>query len=84
MKRVGLFCYFIVLAVLAHAKDAYLVDMHQSPNAKMHTIAFDSVRWTEGFWAERYDQTCTVTLHDLTLIWTRPTLGALHLRLSTI
>lgn len=37
----------------------------QSPHASMRAVTFDSVRWTKGFWAERYEQTRTVTLRRL-------------------
>jgi len=50
---------------LSGANSTYLVDMHDSPKAKLHPVDFDSVHWTEGFWAERYAQTCNVTLRRL-------------------
>lgn len=65
MKKIVLAVGMVVLAGAACAKDAYLVDTSISPYAKMRPVAFDSVSWTKGFWAERYDQTCKVTLHRL-------------------
>ncbi len=52
------------LAVCAVADDN-IVKIDQSPHANMHGVDFDSVRWTEGFWAERYEQTRKVTLRRL-------------------
>ena len=65
MKMMALFLCVTVLAGLTSAEDVYLVDMHESPYAKMRPVAFDAVHWTEGFWAERYDQTCKVTPRTL-------------------
>ncbi len=65
MKKIIAIVAFVVLIRLANAHEACLVDTSESPNAKMRPIAFDSVNWTEGFWAARYDQTCHVTLRRL-------------------
>ena len=45
--------------------DYAIVKTGQSPHASMHAVAFDSVRWTKGFWADRYQQTHEVTLRRL-------------------
>ncbi len=42
-----------------------LVDTSRSPNAQLRPFSLDAVHWTEGFWAERYDQSQDVTLRKL-------------------
>jgi hypothetical protein len=36
------------------AADRALVDTSASPNAKLYMVDLDDVRWTDGFWAERF------------------------------
>ncbi len=33
-----------------------------SPHCTVRSVDLDSVRWTEGLWAQRFEQTCEVTL----------------------
>jgi DUF1680 family protein len=51
-------CSLLALSVRA----ADVTDVSQSPAAKVHAIGVDEVRWTEGFWADRY-----ATLRDHSL-----------------
>lgn len=44
---------------------AEIIKLDQSPHAAMRPVPFESVHWTNGFWAERYQQTRTVTLRRL-------------------
>lgn len=55
----------VALGSLSLTNGAEIVKTDQSPHAGMRPVAFDSVRWTEGFWAERCEQTRTVTLRRL-------------------
>lgn len=65
MKKSMMVIGIATLAGLAHGHEAFLVDMSRSPHVKMRPIAFGSVNWTEGFWAQRYGQTREVTLRRL-------------------
>ncbi len=49
----------------AGAERTYLMDMHKTPHAQLRPVDFNAVTWTDGFWAERYDQTCEITLKKL-------------------
>jgi DUF1680 family protein len=58
-------CYLIVVGCSLLAlpmRAAEVTDVSQSPAAKVHAIGVDEVRWTEGFWADRY-----ATLRDRSL-----------------
>lgn len=58
----GLFCGLAV----SYAQDKALVDTHQSPFAKLHGVDMGAVRWTEGFWADRF-AVCAETM--VPLLW---------------
>lgn len=55
----------LTLGLAAQGICADIVKLDQSPHAALHPVSFDSVRWTGGFWAQRYQQTRTVTLRRL-------------------
>ena len=40
--------------VLNQAQGSEVVDWAESPHAKLQPIALNDVRWTEGFWADRF------------------------------
>ena len=42
-----------------------LVDTRNSPHANLRSVGLDEVRWTRGFWAERFQQAREVTLPHL-------------------
>jgi len=65
MKKIAVISGLVVLAGLVNADEFCLVDMGEHPRVKLQPIDFGSVSWTEGFWAERYEQTCKVTLQRL-------------------
>lgn len=44
--------------------DGYIVDHRHSPHAKLRPLPYDAVTWTKGFWADRFNQTATVTLDE--------------------
>jgi uncharacterized protein len=52
ISRVGL---LLVFACGFTAAAAGLVDNSASPHAKVRTVGLDEVRWTQGFWAGRFD-----------------------------
>jgi len=46
-------------------QDFGLIKTAKSPYARLRSVDLASVRWTEGFWADRFRQTCEVTLPRL-------------------
>lgn len=46
-------------------QDFGLIKTAKSPYARLRSVNLASVRWTEGFWADRFRQTCEVTLPRL-------------------
>ena len=57
----------ILLVVLSglkpvHAADHQLVNTSQSPHVRMRNVDLDAVRWTEGFWADKFQLCRTATL----------------------
>src|SRR5512140_144308 len=59
----------------APANPAYVVDYSHSPHAALRPLPFDAVRWTEGFWADRYRQLCDVTLDESWKLLADPAAG---------
>jgi uncharacterized protein len=60
----------VLLPALATAAESRLgpapiVRNSESPFAKLQSVDLPSVRWTDGFWADRYRQTAGVTLRTL-------------------
>jgi len=48
------FCFFLVLPVLLKSQDKGLVNTAHSAFASLTGVDMGAVRWTEGFWAERF------------------------------
>ncbi len=46
------------------AEGAYVVAHQRSPHTPLRPLPLDAVQWTHGFWAERYQQLCDVTLDE--------------------
>jgi uncharacterized protein len=44
---------------------AHIVNTAASPQATLQSVPLDAVRWTEGFWAERYQQACETSVEVL-------------------
>lgn len=78
MRRKTGICWVVLFATIAISnagrswsgeavggRDGYIVDLGQSPHAAMQNVPLTSVRWTGGFWAERYRQAHEVTLRRL-------------------
>ena len=49
----------------ARATDSAVVDDQHSPFAQVRSVGLSEVRWTGGFWADRYDQCRTVMIPSL-------------------
>src|SRR5665647_381808 len=45
---------FLLVGSNCFAQDKSLVNTSQSPYAKLKSINMEDVRWTTGFWAERF------------------------------
>jgi len=65
MNKITALSVTAVFTGWVYAGNIYLVDTHRSPYAQMWPVEFDSVKWTEGFWAERARQAQTVSLRKL-------------------
>ena len=55
--------------------EALVVDTSRSPNARVRSVPLDSVRWTEGYWTERWRQNGEVTLPVLWELLADPDAG---------
>jgi uncharacterized protein len=51
----NVFSAFLLLLPFATAAEPGVVDTTASPFAKIHTVGLDEVRWTKGFWADRFE-----------------------------
>jgi hypothetical protein len=69
----GLVLLCLSMAALAGARG--IIDTTSSPYAKLRSVDFDSVRWTEGFWAKRFGQCKEVTLPHLYKLAAHPNYG---------
>jgi len=74
MRRLSITLTFVLIAVLLSAtpsraetanRDYGIIKNQDSPLAKLRSVDLKDVRWTEGFWAERFVQTRDVTLPRL-------------------
>jgi len=45
--------------------DGGIIKNQSSPHAKLHSVDLQSVRWTGGFWAEKFEKTAAITLPRL-------------------
>lgn len=68
MKNKALLCGILWIAVLlaAKAQNKGLTNTLKSPYANMHQVDLDDIRWTRGFWADRF-KVCTDSM--LTNMW---------------
>jgi DUF1680 family protein len=48
-----------------HNCDGPLIDNTRSPHCRLRSLPLGAVRWTDGFWADRFEQACRVTLPRL-------------------
>ena len=69
MKTVTLLQLFFMARVLAvshaWAADQPVVDDQHSPFAQVRSVGLSEVRWTAGFWADRYELCRTVMIPSL-------------------
>jgi len=55
--------------------DCGVIKNQDSPHAKLKSVNLNDVRWTDGFWAQRFAQTCDVTLPKLWELASDPEMG---------
>jgi len=55
----------LVLPMLCAAAGTHVADTSSSPHAKLRSLPVEAVRWTDGFWAERFERCRTVTLPEM-------------------
>jgi len=66
-------CFATLLsAVGALAGGKGVIDTSKSPYVKIRTLDHDAVRWTEGFWAERFDLCRTVMVPNMYRVMMNP------------
>ncbi|MHC4559321.1 MAG: beta-L-arabinofuranosidase domain-containing protein [Planctomycetota bacterium] len=74
MRRLSIILAVLYFAVLFNCvssradtanRDYGVIKNQASPHIKLRSINLRDVHWTEGFWAERFVQTCDVTLPRL-------------------
>lgn len=65
MKNIALLLGLIASAMLVLAEDTFILDLDKSQHVIMRPTTTDAVTWTDGFWAQRYQQTREVTLKKL-------------------
>ncbi len=66
MKKIVLsiaFSSFLLGGLFAQSKG--MVDTSQSPYVKVKTLGMDQVKWTDGFWADKFDLAQKVTIPTL-------------------
>ena len=56
-------------------RDCGLIKNQESPHATLRSVDLRSVRWTKGFWADRFEQCRTVTLPRLLELAADPGMG---------
>lgn len=62
-------------ASVAIAQTRGLTNTTKSPYAKMHCVDLDDVKWTTGFWAERFDVCKDTMLYNMWDIFDNPELS---------
>ena len=60
-----LFLAFYVLPSFLRAVSSSAADAGVSPHAKVQPIGLDEVRWTHGFWADRFELCRTQTIPSM-------------------
>ena len=61
--------------VASTSRDYGVIKNQNSPQAKLKSVNLNDVRWTDGFWAQRFAQTRDVTLPKLWELASDPKMG---------
>lgn len=56
-------------------RDYGVIKNQHSPHAKLKSVDLNNVRWTDGFWAQRFAQTRDITLPNLWELASDPEMG---------
>jgi len=80
-KHVVLILTLIPILLAATALDALaggkqIVNVSDSPHVKFRTVGIDEARWTNGFWADRWDMDRRVTIPTMKQVMEMPTNSA--------
>ncbi len=70
MRFVIAVCLLIASVNTTVASEPTLVDTSKSPHVMLHCVPMTDVKWTDGFWADRYElcrESMLPTLHDTLL-----------------
>jgi DUF1680 family protein len=55
MKTAKMLCLFLLLPLLLSAQEKGLMNTSHSNYVKMRNVDMEGMRWTKGFWAERFE-----------------------------
>ena len=72
MKSIKLFLLAAAMATVASAQTGGLTDMSHSEHARMANMPLDAVRWTGGFWGERFGVFSNTSLQGMWKTWNTP------------
>jgi DUF1680 family protein len=64
--------FLITMSPLPSAPSRSVVDTSASPHVKVRNVGLEAVRWTEGFWAERFELCRRVTVPALMEVMQKP------------
>jgi DUF1680 family protein len=70
-----LFVVICLAAGYANGAGKGLTDTSASPHARLRSVDIDAVRWTEGFWAERFDWCRKVVIPNMGRLLTDPNIS---------
>lgn len=75
VKSLAICLLLFSLAAVSVAQTRGLTNATKSPYAKMYSVNLDDVRWTKGFWAERFDVCKDTMLYNMWRIFDDPELS---------
>ncbi|MBP5763575.1 MAG: glycoside hydrolase family 127 protein [Bacteroidales bacterium] len=73
MKRILSACFLTLLTLSVPSAYAQgLTDQSQSPYSRMHDVPLGQVRWTDGFWGERFQVFSQTSVSSMWDTWNNP------------
>ena len=73
MKRILSACFLTLLTLSVPSANAQgLTDQSQSPYSRMHDVPLGQVRWTDGFWGERFQVFSQTSVSSMWDTWNNP------------
>lgn len=73
MKNTILLIFYFLFVLTGYAQNS-LVNTSRSPHAKLSSVGISDVRWTKGFWAERFNVCRDAMVPQLWKIYTSDTI----------